>query len=56
MNREDVRKFLLNQQDSSKEEVLANFVSLAVINGLPIEKIGKAISDLKSYPEWKWGD
>lgn len=56
MTREDITKFLKKQKDKSKEEVLANFSSWAVVKGVPIDKLGKIITDLRSYPEWKWGE
>lgn len=55
MTREEIQRFLKKQKNNSKEEVLANFASLAVVQGVPVDKLGKMIMDLRSYPEWKWG-
>jgi hypothetical protein len=55
VTREDVVKFLKKQKNATKEEVLANFASWAVVKGVSIDKIGKLIMDMRSYPEWKWG-
>ena len=56
MTREDIKDFLIKQKDKSKEEVLANFSSWIIVNGFVVNKLGKMISDLRSYPEWKWGE
>ena len=56
MTREEIKNFLKNQDGKSKEEVLANFASWAVVNGTAVDKLGKLIQDLRSYPEWKWGE
>ncbi len=55
-SREEIAKFLIKQKNKDKEEVLANFVSWAVVKEVPIDKIGKLIMDLRSYQEWKWGE
>jgi hypothetical protein len=56
MTRESVSQFLIGQKDKTKEEVLANFASYAITIGEKVEKLGKLISDLRSYPEWTWGE
>ena len=56
LNRDQISKFLKKQKDNSKEEVLANFASWAVTSGVPVDKVGKLIMDLRSYSEWKWGE
>lgn len=56
MTREDIATFLKNQAGKTKEEVLMNFTSYALANGVLIDKIGKMIMDLRSYPEWSWGE
>lgn len=56
LTRVDISSFLKNQADKTKEEVLMNFAAYALANGVLIEKIGKMIMDLRSYPEWKWGE
>ena len=56
LTREDVAGFLKNQKDKTKEEVLMNFTSYALVNGTSVDKIGKLIMDLRSYPEWIWGE
>ena len=56
MTREEISSFLKNQAGESKEKVLANFASLAIVNGISVDKLGKIIADLRSYPEWSWGE
>lgn len=56
LSREDITVFLKNQAGKSKEEVLANFASYAIVNGVTVDKLGKIIMDLRSYPEWVWGE
>lgn len=56
MTREDVKSFLIKQKDSSKEDVLMNFTSLALVEGVSVDNLGKMIKDLRSYPEWTWGN
>ena len=56
ITREEVSSFLNKQKGKSKEEVLANFASFAIVNGETVDKLGKIISDLRSYPEWSWGE
>lgn len=56
MTRDDVAKFLKKQKNNSKEEVLGNFASWAIVQGTPVDKIGKLIMDIRSYSEWKWGE
>jgi len=56
LTRDDIQKFLKKQKDNSKEELLANFSYWASVKGVPVDKIGKMIMDLRSYPEWKWGE
>ena len=56
LSREDVTKFLIKNKDASKEEVLANFASYAIVQGMNVDKLGKLITDLRSYPEWTWGE
>jgi hypothetical protein len=51
-----VARFLKKQKSASKEEVLANFASWAIVQGTPVDKVGKLISDIRSYPEWTWGE
>lgn len=55
-DRIQIAKFLKKQKGKDKEEVLANFASWAVVEGVPIDKIGKLIMDIRSYPEWTWGE
>lgn len=52
----DIARFLRKHKNSSKEEVLGNFASWAVVGGVSVDKVGKMITDLRSYPEWKWGE
>lgn len=56
MTREDISLFLKKQTGKTKEDVLMNFTSYALANGVLIDKIGKLIMDLRSYPEWTWGE
>ena len=56
MTRTEISDFLRNQAGKSKEEVLANFVSWVSVQGVNTEKIAKLIADIKSYPEWSWGE
>lgn len=56
LNREQIRSFLINQKDKTKEDVLMNFTTYALANGESIDKLGKIISDLRSYSEWSWGE
>ncbi len=56
MTRDMISKFLKKQKNNSKEEVLANFASYAIVQGLSVDKLGKQIQDIRSYPEWKWGE
>lgn len=56
MTREDIANFLKNHSGKSKEEVLMNFTSYALVNGTPVDKLGKLIMDLRSYPQWTWGE
>lgn len=56
LTREDISKFLIKNKNASKEEVLANFSSYAIVRGLSIDKLGKLITDLRSYKEWTWGE
>jgi len=55
-DRTEISKFLKKQKDNSKEEVLANFASWVITQGVPVDKVGKLIMDIRSYPEWKWGE
>lgn len=56
ITRDEIAKFLKKQKNNSKEEVLANFASWAVVKGENVFKIGKLITDLRSYQEWTWGE
>lgn len=56
VTRSDIQSFLIGQKGKSKEEVLANFASWIVVQGETTEKLGKLISDIKSYPDWTWGE
>jgi hypothetical protein len=56
MTREDVATFLKNHSGKTKEEVLMDFTSYALANGVLVDKIGKLIMDLRSYKEWTWGE
>lgn len=56
LSREDIAVFLANQAGKSKEEVLSNFASYAIVNGVPVDKLGKIIMDLRSYSGWSWGN
>ncbi len=56
MDREQISNFLLGEQAKEKDSVLADFAFFAVKNNVPVDKIGKLIMDLRSYPEWKWGE
>ena len=56
MTREQIAKFLKKQKNSTKEEVLGNFASWAIVQGVNVDKVGKLIMDLRSYSEWKWGE
>lgn len=56
MTREDIANFLKNQAGKTKEEVLMNFTTFALANGEKVDKLGKIIMDLRSYPEWTWGE
>ncbi len=56
LSREAISKFLKKQKGNSKEEVLGNFASWAIVQGTPVDKVGKLITDLRSYPEWEWGE
>lgn len=56
LTREDIANFLKNQKGKTKEDVLINFTSYALANGIVVDKIGKLIMDLRSYSEWSWGE
>ncbi len=56
MDRIEISKFLQGEQSKEKDNVLADFAFFAVKNKVPVDKIGKLIQDLRSYPEWKWGE
>ena len=56
ITRDQVSNFLKKQKNNTKEEVLANFASWAIVKGTPVDKVGKLIMDIRSYPEWKWGE
>jgi hypothetical protein len=56
LSRDEIKTFLTNQKDNTKEEVLMNFMSYAIVNGVSTDKIGRLVMDLRSYPEWKWGE
>ena len=56
VSRTDIKEFLIGQKDKSKEEVVSNFASWAIVQGVNIDKLAKLIADIKSYPEWTWGD
>lgn len=56
LSREEIKGFLDKQKDKTKEEVLSNFTIFALAYGINIDKIGKLIMDLRSYPEWIWGE
>lgn len=56
LSRDEIKDFLIAQKDKSKEEVAANFASWAIVNDVPMDKLGKLIMDLRSYPEWRWGE
>ena len=56
LSREDIKNFLDNQKGKTKEEVLINFTTFALAHGTTVDKLGKLIMDLRSYPEWAWGE
>ena len=56
LSRDEVRQFLISQNGKAKSEVISNFTTLALTNGVKVDKLGKLISDLRSYPEWTWGE
>ena len=56
MTREEISNFLIGQKDNAKEAVLANFASYVITQGISVDKLGKLITDLRSYKEWKWGE
>ena len=58
MNRETIRDFLIEQKDKSKskKQVLSSFTNLCITNGIRLDKLAKLIADLRSYPEWTWGE
>lgn len=56
VTRDDIKSFLVGQDKKSKEEVLSNLVSWLVVQNVNTDKIGKLISDIRSYPEWTWGE
>jgi len=56
MTREDMKNFLISQKGKTKNEVLSNFADFVVAYGISMDKYGKLISDIKSYPEWTWGE
>ncbi len=56
LTREDVKNFLILQKGKSKEEVLSNFASYAIVQKVNVDKLGKMIGDLRSYNEWEWGE
>jgi len=55
MTRGEISKFLSDRAADTKESVVSAFSVMCVTQGVPIEKVGKLIADLRSYPEWKWG-
>ena len=56
LSRDEIKQFLINSKNKSKEEVVSNFASYAITMGEKVDKLGKLISDLRSYPEWTWGE
>ena len=56
LGRDQIKDFLINQKGKTKEEVLMNFTTFALANGITVDKLGKIIMDLRSYPEWTWGE
>lgn len=56
ITREDIRNFLIGQKGKTKEEVVSNFASWVIVQGIDIGKLAKMIADLRSYPEWTWGE
>jgi len=56
MDRSEISKFLKENQHKNKEQVLSSFTNICITRGVKLDKIGKLIMDLRSYPEWKWGE
>jgi hypothetical protein len=56
MTRDEIRQFLISQNGKSKSDVISNFTTLALTSGEKVDKLGKLISDIRSFPEWTWGE
>ena len=56
ISRDEIKNFLIGQKGKTKEEVLMNFTSYALAQGVAVDKLGKIIMDLRSYPDWTWSD
>jgi hypothetical protein len=56
MTREQVAGFLISHKDLTKEEVVAQFTTFALLSDISIDKLGSLIKDIRSYPEWIWGE
>ena len=54
ITRDDIRNFLITNKDKTKQEVVSLFTSFALADGVSTDKLGKLISDLRSYNEWVW--
>lgn len=56
ITREQIADFLKKQKGRDKEEVVANLASWAIVQKVNVDKVGKLIQDIRSYPEWTWGE
>ena len=56
MMREDIKHFLANNKDKTKLEVVSLFTTFVLVDGISVDKLAKLIGDLRSYPEWIWGE
>jgi len=56
ITRDDIKKFLIGRKNYAKDKIVSDFTVYVLAEGESIDKLAKLIADLKSYPEWKWGE
>ena len=56
ISRSEISEFLKSESGKQKPSVLADFIFFCTSKKVDTETIGKLIKDLRSYPEWTWGE
>ncbi len=58
LSRGEIKNLLKDKKKKkkNKKQALTELVGEFVDSGEKIDKIGKLIGDIRSYPEWEWGE